>query len=97
MQILTRRHSCRIEPFSYAVIVRSPQHNSLPLSNDIVILQQFAVSRFPNMASPDAFLFASSQALYFYSNGKFFQIVDDRENGGKKPVELDIASFDDYY
>lgn len=67
------------------------------VGNDIVILQQFAVSRFPNMASPDTFLFASSQALYFYSNGKFFQIVEDRENGGKKPVEIDIASFDDYY
>lgn len=50
------------------------------VGNDIVLLKREAITRFPDMTSPDMFMFATSARFYIYSNKKFYEMGRDGKN-----------------
>jgi len=52
------------------------------------------ISRFSNMASPDMFMFASSERIYPYTYSKFYEVVEGETGLQKKLVEMDKQYFE---
>lgn len=64
------------------------------LGNDVIFLQPEVISRFPNMASPDMFMAASSERIYLYIYSKFHEVAEGEAGLQKKLVEMDKQYFE---
>lgn len=64
------------------------------IGNDVIFLQPEVVSRFSNMASPEMFMFASSQRIYLYTHSKFYEVVEGQTGSQKKLVDMDKQYFE---
>ncbi|KEY40626.1 DKNYY domain-containing protein [Pantoea agglomerans] len=64
------------------------------IGNDVIFLQPEVISRFSNMASPDMFMFASSERIYLYTHSKFYEVVEGEAGLQKKLVEMDKQYFE---
>ncbi|MEN4932060.1 hypothetical protein ABEI22_23580 [Erwinia billingiae] len=64
------------------------------IGNDVIFLQPEVISRFSNMASPDMFMFASSQRIYLYTHSKFYEVVEGEAGLQKKLVDMDKQYFE---
>ena len=62
------------------------------IGDDIVFLRPDGITQFPYRVSPDAFMFASAQRVYLYSQGEFYELTKD----GKKFIEMDVGFFERY-
>lgn len=54
------------------------------LGKDIVFLQPYHFNRFPDMASPDMFMFATYHRIFVYTKEAFYELVDTDVYGRKK-------------
>jgi len=64
------------------------------IGNDVIFLQPEVISRFSNMASPEMFMFASSERIYLYTHSKFYEVVDGQTGLQKKLVDMDKQYFE---
>lgn len=46
------------------------------------------------MASPEMFMFASSERIYLYAHSKFYEVVEGETGLQKKLVEMDKQYFE---
>lgn len=63
------------------------------VGNDIVLLRREGVTRFPDMTSPDMFMFATSKRFYIYSNKKFYELDWD----GKNISDMDVDFYENRF
>ena len=68
--------------------------NNPQVGNGVIFLQPELKSRFTNMASPDMFIFASSEHIYLYTHSKFYEVVEGETGLQKKLVEMDKQYFE---
>ncbi|WP_242456682.1 hypothetical protein [Pantoea agglomerans] len=68
--------------------------NTPQVGKDVIFLQPDVIRRFSNMASPDMFMFASSERIYLYTHSKFYEVVDGETGLQKKLVEMDKQYFE---
>lgn len=70
------------------------------IGGDIVFLQTGGINRFPGMASPEMFMFATTKGIFFFIRGKFYALLndapyptDDPKYPKKNLVELDASQI----
>jgi hypothetical protein len=63
------------------------------VGDDVVLLQSHDVVRFPDMASPDMFMFMTRYKAYLYTHKKFYELSRDYN---KELLEMNVGFFENY-
>jgi len=58
------------------------------IGDDIIVLHENGISRFPGMASPDTFMFRTRYRTYIYAHKNFYELSGDRNQLLKMDIEF---------
>jgi len=61
--------------------------------DDVVLLQSHGIVRFPDMASPDMFMFMTRYKAYLYTHKKFYELSRAYK---KELIEMNVGFYENY-